>query len=345
LNLLKAGTDPDWLRDFIIRKGQASSLLHFGPKVTSDVSLELTYETAAGERVYRQRLLYGAPDSLVPGEHEVRFAGRSVGCLGYRRPAGFVRSLDDLRLPEGRVREDPGHPSREAAPSTDERARLCDEAFAFVGSLSVFQFDDTTAEARIRRAGYVEDNRSLHSDGGNLAAFLRAMKRTRPDHYRRIVGTIRQLAPFFDDFDLAARSESPRDILLNWRERGSEVTFGPHQLSDGTLRTMALVSLLLQPEPPDVVIVDEPELGLHPYAINVLASLVRELSTQRQVILATQSALLVDQFEPADIVVAERKGPESVFRRLDEAKLEDWLKEYSLSELWEKNVLGGVPGA
>ena len=134
-------------------------------------------------------------------------------------------------------------------------------------------------------------------------------------------------------------------MLLQWREKGSDLVFNPDQASDGTLRAMALVTLLLQPYDslPDVLILDEPELGLHPYAINIIGSLINSVANHCQVILATQSPLLVDCFEPEDIIVVERNERESSFKRLVEADLEDWLEEYSLSELWNKNVLGGRP--
>ncbi len=133
--------------------------------------------------------------------------------------------------------------------------------------------------------------------------------------------------------------------MLNWRERDSDMLFGPHQLSDGTLRAIFLVTLLLQPEEdlPGLVIIDEPELGLHPYALNVIASLVQMASHHCQVLVSTQSSSFLDNFDPEDIIVVDRKGKESVFTRPTVATLESWLEEYSLSEVWEKNVIGGGP--
>ncbi len=133
--------------------------------------------------------------------------------------------------------------------------------------------------------------------------------------------------------------------MLKWREKGSDLLFTANQASDGTLRAMALITLLLQPPEtlPEVLILDEPELGLHPYAINSICGLINLISDRCQVILATQSTLLVDGFEPEDILVVERKNRQSCFSRLDAANLQDWLDEYSLSELWNKNLIGGRP--
>jgi len=208
---------------------------------------------------------------------------------------------------------------------------------------------DTATTAAVRRTGYIHDNRVLHSDAGNLAAFLYRLKNSADpaEHvaYGRIVATIRQVAPWFGDFVLEPQPMNPETILLRWRETGSDVLFGPHLLPDGALRAMALVTLLLQPERllPSVLAIDEPELGLHPFAINVVASLVKRAGHYCQVLLATQSISLLEQFDLEDVVVVEREGGTSTFTRLEAERLDDWLKDYSLGELWEKNVIGGGP--
>ena len=214
-----------------------------------------------------------------------------------------------------------------------------------LNSCRVFHFHDTSAQAGIRQTGDIDQNRSLQSDAGNLAAFLYRVQKRQPVCYQRIVGTIRQIAPFFDDFNLAPSELNPNTIQLRWKERDRDYDFGPHLLSDGTLRAMALVTLLLQPtkDLPSVIIIDEPELGLHPYAIATLAGLLRSASEHSQVIVATESATLLDQFEPQDVVVTERCMGETAFNRLDSQKLQEWRQEYCLSELWEKNVIGGRP--
>jgi predicted ATPase len=216
--------------------------------------------------------------------------------------------------------------------------------------LSVFQFHDTSRDSRIRRAVYVDDNRRLLRDGGNLAAFLYRLRKTRSPAYRRIVETIRQVAPFFDDFDIEPiignwGMDNQESVRLNWRERGSDYLLGPHQLSDGTLRAMALIALLLQPEAelPEIIVIDEPELGLHPAALGILGSLLRSASVHSQIIVATQSVQLVNLFTAEDIIVADRTEDGTKFSHLRPDQLHEWLEEYSLGELWEKNVIGGSP--
>ena len=182
-------------------------------------------------------------------------------------------------------------------------------------------------------------------DAGNLAAILFWLSSEDPPAYGRILATVRQVAPFFHDFDLAPNGPGEKDIILNWRHRGSDLIFGPHQLSDGTLRAICLISLLMQPADrlPLLIIIDEPELGLHPYALDVLASLCRSASKHVQILISTQSSAFVNHFSPEDIVVVERDGESSRFDRPDAKDLEAWLEDYSLGEIWEKNIIGGGP--
>jgi len=181
-------------------------------------------------------------------------------------------------------------------------------------------------------------------DAGNLAAFLLRLREENGTVYQRILSTIRLIAPFFDDFELDAAGTDP-NVILSWRDKGSDQVFGPHQLSDGTLRAICLITLLMQPENQllDLIIVDEPELGLHPYALNLVAALFKKASHHTQVLISTQSSLFIDNFDPEDVIVVNREGKESQLVRPDPAKLEAWLDEYSLGEVWEKNVIGGGP--
>ena len=163
--------------------------------------------------------------------------------------------------------------------------------------------------------------------------------------YERIVETIRRAAPFFGDF--VFREQASEFIELEWTERGNPDTpWKAHVLSDGTLRFICLTTLLLQPKHllPDTILIDEPELGLHPFAINLLADMLQEAATAKQVIVSTQSVELLNCFKPADVVVVQRDGDASVFKRLDAEELGDWLNDdYSLGELWKRNILGGRP--
>ncbi len=315
------------LQDFIATSGYAESVLHYGPKVTPILEASLTFETYTGTSGYLMKLVHAAGDTLIFTEESVQFHS-----LGLPPPSSWKV------LGSGHRETALGLKSREG----DETARV---VRSLVANCRVYQFHDTSSSSAIRRPGYVANDRFLFPDGGNLAAILYRFKEAEPAAYARIVSTIRQVAPFFGDFELEPEARNHDNIRLNWREKGVDQIFGPHQISDGTLRAIALITLLLQPENglPRVIVIDEPELGLHPYAIGVLASLVKKASHHCQVILATQSPALLDEFEPEDVVVVDRDSKESKFRRLGPDQLDSWLEEYSFSEAWEKNVFGGGP--
>jgi predicted ATPase len=197
----------------------------------------------------------------------------------------------------------------------------------------------------MRRDCLIDANRFLYPDAANLPAMLYLYRERYPTAYRRIVAAVKAVAPFFEDFVLEPLRLNPRNIALHWRAKGADYEFGPHQLSDGTLRAIALFTLLLQPEEdlPGLIVLDEPELGLHPAALAVLADLLKSASRHSQLLIATQSAALIDHFEVDDIVTVNLQDGCSTFERLDSERLKDWLEEYTLSELWQRNVIGGGP--
>jgi predicted ATPase len=197
----------------------------------------------------------------------------------------------------------------------------------------------------MRRDCAIDANRFLYPDAANLPAMLYLYRERYPTAYRRIVAAVKAVAPFFDDFVLEPLRLNPRNIALHWRAKGADYDFGPHQLSDGTLRAIALFTLLLQPEEdlPALIVLDEPELGLHPAALAVLADLLKSAARRSQLLVATQSTALIDHFEVDDIVTVNLRDGGSTFERLDPERLKDWLEEYTLSQLWERNVIGGGP--
>jgi len=209
----------------------------------------------------------------------------------------------------------------------------------------IYHFHDTSDTSPMRKKAQVDDNRYLRVDGSNLPAFLYLLKQKHKDSYDLIRRTIQGVAPFFDDFSLAPLNLTPEIIKLEWKHKHSDQYFDASSLSDGTIRFIALTALFLQPGAflPSTIIVDEPELGLHPLAIETLASMIRYASTKVQVIVSTQSSLLIDHFEPEDILVANRIDGSTQINRLKSEDLKDWLTEYSLGQLWEKNELSARP--
>jgi predicted ATPase len=302
--------------------GGPNALLYYGVKQTPALWASLEFEGKAGQGKYLFSLRSTAIDSLIFSYEDVDTA--------------IVKGGHSKRFQLGS-----GHKESLLLEGENEFTEVWD----LLSDIQVFHFEDTSEAASIRVRGYVHDSRYLQNDGRNLAAFLYSLQRRKPAYYRRIVKTIQQIAPFFDDFDLAPIQEDPNNILLNWRDRDSDYLFGPHQLSDGTLRSMALVTLLAQPEKelPGLIVIDEPEIGLHPYSLEVLAGLVKGASVHRPIILATQSAALVNQFAAEDVVTVTREGAQSKFQRQNSGALASWLEEYAVGEIWEKNLIGGTP--
>ncbi len=212
-------------------------------------------------------------------------------------------------------------------------------------SWQIYHFHDTSDSAKVKQLHGINDNVSLRQDASNLAAFLYYLKSQFPLEYKRIVNAIQLVAPFFGDFFLRPSPNNQDKIELEWTEAGHDIPFKAHELSDGTLRFICLATVLLQPDKlmPSTILIDEPELGLHPYAITVLASLLQSASEQHQIIVSTQSVELINGFEAEDLIVVDRKDGSSSFSRLKEKDLLLWLEDYSLGELWKKNVLGGRP--
>jgi predicted ATPase len=310
-NLLNAMGDFG-LEDYIARIGFANSLLYYGAKQTPFIEAELHFR-AANSKPYQLQLSHTANDTLI-------FSYERWG--KYQFSGGKEMMINE----------------------SDDPNRIL---FGFLNSCRVYHFLDTSGTAPIRLAGFIEENVYLREDARNLAAVLYRYRQTPTlrSAFDRIIATIAQINPRFGNFVLEPRALNPRQIMLNWREKGRDHLFGPHQISDGTLRVMALLTLLLQPEDelPSVIVIDEPELGLHPYAIGVIAALLRKVSHHTQVIVSTQSAEMLDHFDPEEVIVVDRKKEESEFRRLNAIELSAWLEDYTLSELWQKNVLGGGP--
>ncbi len=297
------------LQRSVARAGGADRLLHFGRKRTERLLIELRFA---------QRELYSA--ELIP---------TAADRLAFDR---------ELLIDEASQREiipsQTGHIESSLA-----RPRSGDS----IDDWAVYHFHDTSAEAKVKQTGALNDNAALRSDAGNLAAVLYRLEEIEPDSFRNIVDLVRMVAPFFGSFNLRPNPLNPETIRLEWQEVGSDGYFDANSLSDGTLRFISLATLLLQPELPSTLLLDEPELGLHPYAITLLADLLGSAATRTQIVVSTQSVTLINQFSPEDVIVVDRAGGESVFRRLSTADLADWMDGYALGELWEKNVLGGRP--
>lgn len=233
---------------------------------------------------------------------------------------------------------------KEASKSSN-KGTVADYCYSSIASWKVFHFHDTSDTAGVKRLGSLDDNAYLRPDASNLAAYLYRLAEESPNVFDQIQRTVRLAIPFFDEFVLKPRELKNGDeqIRLLWKQNDSDYALWPSQLSDGSIRFICLVTALLQPDPPSTIIIDEPELGLHPYAITLLGSLLRSAATRMQVIVSTQSVALVNEFSIEDLIIVEREEGGTVFKRHGQAEFNTWLEDYSVGELWGKNILGGRP--
>jgi predicted ATPase len=322
------------LQQYIGEQGGASSLLNFGPKTTPKLSARFVFESECFYDTYEFSLAHAAQESLIFTREILSFRDKKkYNEEGQRElPSGTKESSLKSNIPELKD------------------FRPVKIIHALLRNCSVYQFHDTSSASKIRNSGYINQSEFLYGDGGNLAAFLYGLKengKNRPC-YEKIVRHIKQVFPQFGDFVLQPNARNENYIMLDWYEQSDmRYKLGAHQLSDGTIRFMALAALLLQPPEnlPSVIVLDEPELGLHPSAIVELASMVKMASRHAQVVPATQSPALLDEFLPEQITVIERDpvSKSSIFKQFTGDELKDWLEDYTLSEIWDKNILGGKP--
>ena len=312
---------------FIRENGGADGFFFNGPKETKRITAKLEF----GSNKYRFAL-------ETPVASEMLITDEAALYTGGEYPS-------DWRVWAGSKKES-------ALPSWKGRKStwgdyLSSEAYVFleVSSWMVYHFHDTSRLAPVRRDCSARDFRELAADAGNLAAFLLQISRENAFLYQRIRETIQLIAPFFDDFILEPQMKGENELVrLEWRQKGSAFPFQPTQLSDGTIRFICLATALLQPRPPSTIIIDEPELGLHPVALEALSAMIHEMSLRAQLVVSTQSAPLLDHFDPEQVILVERSEGASVFRRLERDALEQWITDYSLGELVRKNVIETGPG-
>ncbi len=306
------------LQFYVEDQGGPDKLLYFGRKHSPALKYEIEFDSGS----YEGNLAATTANQLI-------FTKELCRRFGHGNPEGVYLGFSGYL--ETRIQGD-----------------IADDLFvgpvyAHIESWRVYHFHDTSSGARIKHKGRLADSDELQSDAGNLAAFLLRIRST--PGYAAIVSTVQRVAPFFRDFVLAEEGNSGEYVRLRWAHRGSEEIFEASDLSDGTLRFICLVTLLLQPEPPEVIILDEPELGLHPFALRILAGLIRSISARTQIIASTQSVTFANQFVADDIIVVDRVDESTQLRRLQPQELEAWMGDYDygVGDLWEKNIIGGTP--
>ncbi|MCD8145786.1 MAG: AAA family ATPase [Clostridiales bacterium] len=315
-----------------VAQSGVSSLFYDGRKATDEIAFEFFFRN--------QQNSYGFV--LIPTDDN-----RLIFKKEYFGYYGWWDTQSDIRKNQKRG-EDENEASRGASESKWD-AGVGNKMDNFVIPIlakhqwQVYHFHDTSRNAKVKQEHNLSNNRVLMHDAGNLAAFLYRLKQNYIKSYEEIVRTVQLIAPYFSDFVLEPQERNNEQIVLKWQQKGCEDVFNASQLSDGTLRFICLATLLLQPKElqPTTIIIDEPELGMHPYAISIFAEMVRQLPEEKQVIISTQSVEMLNEFDVEQIVVVNRGESGSEFKRLNEKELDTWLEDYSLGDLWMKNILGG----
>ena len=319
--MLRALID-DKLNRYVRDNGGAVDLLFNGRKITQKMEFEISF----GIRGYRFTLV-PTPKDTCALEDEARYYKH--GATGWWL---LGDSADGTSLMVAEVKENKPY------------ADYSRPVYESIASWQIYHFHDTNATASMRHNEIVQENKTLRTDASNIGPFLLKLKNEHFQEYREIVNAVRLVMPFFDEFLLEPKYNGTKEkVNISWTQKGSDYPMQPYHLSDGSIRFICLAAALLQPNPPSTIIIDEPELGLHPSALVILSELIEAASRRTQVIAATQSPALIDQFAVDDIIVVNREDGASTFKRLKKEDFSEWLKSYSVGELWSKNVIAGGP--
>lgn len=315
------------LQNYVKTQGGANNLLHFGKKVTQNIKGNVFFDN---KNSYNFTLASDNENKIFILNDEGGFNSEYGSQYIYKDTwfyTNFSRFSDESDI-------------------QNIKGGIANWINLYLSSLKIFHFHDTGENSPLRSPSQVDDNKYLKENGSNLPSFLYYLQEKHPKSFSRIEKTIKSIAPYFDRFELIPDRLNESIIKLEWKEINQpEGYFNASHLSDGTLRFIALATLLMQPDLPEVIIIDEPELGLHPFAINKLASLIRKASATSQIIISTQSVNFVDNFEPEEIITVDRENNESVFKRLKSENLINWLSDYTytIGDLWQKNIIKGQP--
>jgi predicted ATPase len=318
--MLRAMVDQNFA-NYILTNGGSDDFLFNGPKQTASIFANFCF----GSNEYKFELAPTVSEKFVIKQEAQKYQVGSWYVIGSNQYESQLTTVKDM----------PGQTSKHGVGYYVYQA---------ISDWTVYHFHDTSSSAPMRRSEIIEDNKQLRSNAANLAPFLLYLRMHQEKYYREIVNSVQLVAPFFDDFILDIVKKGEKDtVKLSWKQKASDYPMQPYHFSDGTIRFICLATTLLQPNPPSTVLIDEPELGLHPYAIEILAELIQSAAKKTQLIISTQSPALIDCFSPNDIIVVNRKNGASIFERLDTNSLTSWLEDYSLGELWRKNVVTGGP--
>lgn len=309
------------LSDYSLKTG-ADNNLHFGRKRTQQIDGYISFNNTNSYSF----VLKPTNDNSLFVSNE--YTGFNRSFYGHN---GWIRQEINSNSIEAKIKE--------------KKSSINEYVKGYLESFYIYHFHDSSEFSPLRSTANINDNQYLKESGSNLPAYLYFLKQEEPISFRRIEKMVQSVAPFIERFSLQPQKLNQDNIRLEWIERGnSEQYFTSQNLSDGTIRFIALTTLLLQADLPRTIIIDEPELGLHPVAVNKLAGMLKSAAAKGcQIIISTQSVGLVNNFLPEEIITVDRVGEQIAFERLKEEQLKSWLDSYSIGDLWAKSVINGQP--
>jgi len=198
-------------------------------------------------------------------------------------------------------------------------------------------------EAPMRLPRLVRPTVRLAPDGGNLSSVLNSIQQQHPGVWDEIVELLRIAYPDFKTITFPPEGGDGKVVLRWWESPFEKEGVSANFLSDGTLKFLCLVAILKSPDPPPLICIDEPEIGLHPDWIKLVAEMMQSAAARTQVIVATHSPQIIAELDPEQVIVTEKENGETRLNRLERRDLEKWLKNFNLSELWLAGHFGGLP--
>lgn len=309
------------LQKFVLYEGGGDDQLYMGLRNTDIIHAEICLETEKGFNDYQFDLAYvSAGDTLIVMNEAYRYSDRNRdGKARWTMLSGIGK---EAKLP-------------------DQDNKTAKTICNLLKNCTTYHFHDTASNSPIRQRWDIVDCSRLRSDGGNLAPILLNLKENYRQHYKLIISQIQRILPTFRDFIIEPVAYK---VELRWQGLHSDKIFGPHLTSDGSLRLFCLLTLLNLPHEllPNVMFFDEPELGLHPHAITLVAEMLKRLSRSRQIFIATQSPYMVNCFDLDNIIVARSINGETKLHNLSSDKYKEWLNnEYDISDIWLSVPVGG----
>jgi predicted ATPase len=276
---------------------------------------QIILQTARGEIIRRAQ---------AQEVHGGGFGGGGFG--GGERSADTTGSIEPNQSILSQRRDPNNYPEIFYLASFYEKIRLYRE-WAF-GRNTVFR-EPQKADMRSDR---------LEEDFSNLGLVLNRLRKS-PKAKKSILNYLQDLYEGVSDFDVSVAGGTVQVFLTE-----GDFTIPATRLSDGTLRYLCLLTILCDPEPPPLICIEEPELGLHPDILPKIAELLLEASQRTQLVVTTHSDILVDALteRPETILICEKHEGRTTIKRLDQKQLQKWLEKYRLGELWIRGELGGT---